>query len=129
MSRARGLGLLAACMMFAVAAPAWAHHGVAGYVSSKSTTIEGTVTKFDFSNPHTILALDVKDANGKVVEWQAEMTSPNHLMREGWTKTTLKPGDMVTISGYPSKSGANSVWIKSIAKSGGRPLPLTGDEN
>jgi hypothetical protein len=119
--------LLAVVGTLALVGPALAHHGVAAYQTDKNVTVEGKVTEFYFSNPHAVLALDVKDAQGNVMEWQCELTSPNHLVRAGWTSKTLKPGDRITVSGYPAKSGAGSMWIRKIAKANGQVLSTGSD--
>ena len=95
-----------------------AHHGHAGYEVANSVTITGTVSEFQFVNPHSIVIVTVKDEKGETQSWQAELTSPNHLIRAGWTATSLKPADQVTITGYRAKSGANSIWITKISANG-----------
>ena len=82
------------------------------------------VTAFDFSNPHTLVYVNVKQADGATVNWQGELTSPNNLARVGWTRRTLRPGDQITLSGFPAKNGDNSVWINKIVKSDGTQLPV-----
>ena len=69
---------------------AFAHHGTANFDTTKSVTVKGSVTNFQFINPHVTISLDVKDDKGNVQNWQGALTSPNHLMRSGWTKDTLK---------------------------------------
>jgi len=101
-----------------------AHHGTAAYQEDKWITVTGTVTSFSFANPHTLVYLDVKQSDGTVAKWQGEMTSPNHLLRAGWTKNTLEPGDVITISGLPAKKGMSSMWIRKIVKANGTELPL-----
>jgi hypothetical protein len=100
--------------LMAASAPMFAHHGTAAYDLSKTVTVKGKVTKFSFINPHCQVYFDVTDDKGAVEHWQAELTSPNHLIRTGWTKESLKPGDDVTISGYRTKDGTNSIWIGKI---------------
>ena len=95
-----------------------AHHGQAGYNVTETVTVSGTISEFQFVNPHSIVNLDVKDDKGETQAWQGELTSPNHLIRAGWTATTLKPGDHVTMAGYRAKSGANSMWITKISVNG-----------
>jgi hypothetical protein len=107
---------LGICLVFS--GSAFAHHGAAAYDMSKTITVTGTVTDFQFVNPHVLIAMDVKDASGKVEKWQGELTSPNHLSRAGWTKSTLKPGDQVTLIGGPAKSGSPTMWIRKIMKDG-----------
>jgi hypothetical protein len=105
-----------------ISVPLFAHHGTASYDTSKMVTVKGTLTDFHFINPHVLLFLDMKDDKGNVQKWQGELTSPNHLERAGWTRTSLKPGDQITISGFPAKSGANSMWIGKVLLSDGTPL-------
>jgi hypothetical protein len=100
--------------LFAVSAPMFAHHGTAAYDMTKTITIKGKISKFDFVNPHCQVFFDVINNKGLGEQWQAELTSPNHLMRTGWTKDTLKAGDEVTITGYRTKVGTNSIWIGKI---------------
>ena len=75
------------------------HHGTGTYDSTKSVTLSGTVTEFAFTNPHAALFFDVKDANGKIVNWAIEMNSPGVLARAGWTKRMFKAGDQITAKG------------------------------
>ena len=95
-----------------------AHHGQAGYNIKEAVTVSGMVTEFRFLNPHCIVEFDVKDDKGQVEKWQGELTSPNHLIRAGWTATSLKAGDQVTITGFRAKSGAPSLWITKILLNG-----------
>jgi Family of unknown function (DUF6152) len=96
-----------ALILSAVAAPLWAHHGDAGRYDENLVTLNGSVVELQMINPHSIVVLDVPDANGKVTRWQAEMGGPNALARGfGWTRNTLKPGDKITLIGRRVKSGA-----------------------
>jgi len=89
-----------------VGAPIYAHHGNAAY-SDKLTTFKGaTVTKWLWSNPHCIVEFDVKDDSGKVTSWTAETGSPEALRLAGWSKTSLRPGDVITIDLHAAKTGA-----------------------
>jgi hypothetical protein len=88
-----------------VCVPLLAHHGTGTYDSTKSVTLSGTVTEFAFTNPHAALYFDVKDAQGKIVNWAIEMNSPGILTRAGWTKRTFKAGDQITITVRPAKAG------------------------
>ena len=98
------LAAVAGAMLFAGAA--MAHHGVAGYDMTKTVTLHGTVTKFDFSNPHVVVYLDAKNEAGEVQHWTIEFASPVHMVRAGWSKTSMKAGDDVVIDTHPSKNGA-----------------------
>src|ERR1700693_5512568 len=121
--RNRFLGLAALSVaVLTIPAPVLAHHGTASYDTTKTVTVKGTVTEFQFVNPHVLIFMDVKDDKGNVQKWQGELTSPNHLERAGWTRTSLKLGDQITISGFPAKSGANSIWISKVLQADGTPL-------
>jgi hypothetical protein len=98
------LALIAgACM---APGPALAHHGTAGYSMDKVVALNGTVTKFDWNNPHCIIYMDAKRENGDVEHWVLELGAPVHMMRVGWTKTSLKPGDQILAETHPAKNGA-----------------------
>ncbi len=117
--------LIAFGVLFLLSGPAFAHHGAAAYDMSKTMTVTGTITDFQFVNPHVLISMDVKDPSGKVEKWQGELTSPNHLARAGWTKSTLKPGDQITLTGGTAKSGSPTMWIRKIVKDG-QEVPLGG---
>jgi hypothetical protein len=97
-----------------ISAATFAHHGTAAYDTSKTITVKGKVTKFNFINPHCQVYFEVTNEKGEAEQWQAELTSPNHLIRTGWTKESLKTGDDITITGYRTKDGTNSIWIAKI---------------
>lgn len=109
------------------AQPGLAHHGTAAYQEDKQVTVTGKVTAFDFSNPHALIYLDVKQSDGTTARWQGELTSPNHLVRAGWTRNSLRPGEQITISGLPAKAGASSIWIRKVVKADGTELPVVMD--
>ena len=94
------LGLLAICV------PALAHHGTGLYYGKEPITLKGTVTEFEWANPHVQIYFDVKDEKGTMVHWACETLSPGKLARNGWSREILKSGDAITITLNPSKSGA-----------------------
>jgi hypothetical protein len=98
----------------------FAHHGsVVSYDINKIVTMEGTVTEFQWRNPHVYVMYDVKDAQGKVVNWGAETHSPIVCEnQDGWTKSTLKPGDKITITVFPSKIGTARGLLAKIVLNG-----------
>ena len=97
-----GLGL------FLAAAPALAHHSFfAEFDASQPIKVKGTVTKVEWQNPHTWFYIDVKDETGKITNWGMEMGSPNLLMRIGWTRNSMKIGDVVTVEASRAKDGSN----------------------
>jgi hypothetical protein len=116
--------LILAAIFLLVPAVMLAHHGQAAYDVTQTVTIKGTVTNFKFSNPHCIVSLDVKDDKNQKQEWQGELTSPNHLVRAGWTAQTFKPGDEITLSGFRAKTGANSMWITKAVLANGEELKM-----
>jgi hypothetical protein len=86
-----------------------AHHGFAAeYDTSKTLKLTGTITKFEWTNPHAWFYIDVKNDDGTVTNWAFEMSSPNVLYRKGWTRTSLKPGDAVTIEAFRARDGSHN---------------------
>ena len=125
MKKPRVLVLAIAGLIFA-AAPAFAHHGTSEYDSSKSVSIHGTVVELEYVNPHALIVFNVKDENGQVSEWHAELQSPNLLSRRGWSRSTLKPGDEVIITGHPVKNGAHAMAAQKVVFADGRETPNMG---
>jgi hypothetical protein len=99
---ARPLRLLALLLS---ASALFAHHGNSAYDETARVSIQGTVTEFIWTNPHSQIYLDVKDKSGKVVNWGVETNSPGLLTRAGWTRRALKAGDKITIILCPAKNG------------------------
>jgi len=90
-----------------------AHHSFAVFFdATKDISITGKVTQFRFTNPHGLVVLDVTDAQGHVREWRAETNSPSVLVRRGWTRDAIKPGDIVTIEGWPSRDGKPYIRLR-----------------
>ena len=85
---------------------ATAHHGVAGYDMTKTITLHGTVTKFEWSNPHVVVYLDAKNEGGEMQHWTIEFAAPVHMVRAGWSKNVMKTGDDIVIDTHPSRNGA-----------------------
>ena len=124
------LSFIAFGILFAISGSAFAHHGGAAYDSSKMVTVSGTVTDFRFVNPHVMITMDAKDpASGKIEKWEGELTSPNHLARAGWTKSTIKPGDQVTMTGSALRSGAPAMAIRKVMKNGQEIGLMGGSDN
>ena len=100
------LRFLVAALMLSSAATAMAHHSYAIFDATKKVTITGKVVRFDFINPHTWLVVLVKDPQtGNDVEWRLEGMEPNSLARHGWKRTSLQPGDAVSVLINPMRDG------------------------
>ena len=100
------LALIAVTLIVAGTREATAHHSFAPFNMEAEKTISGTIKKFDWTNPHTWIWLDVAGDNGKVETWGIEGMSPNYLGRRGWTKNSLKPGDKVSIVVRPMRENS-----------------------
>lgn len=119
--------LFAFAFLILLSVPAFAHHGTAAFDMVGLTTIKGTVTKFDFMNPHVLIYVDVVGENGKIENWVSEYSSNNHLSRVGWDKNSLKVGEQVTITGHRARNGARVLELQcsecSVIDSQGKALP------
>jgi hypothetical protein len=105
-----------------ICAPVFAHHGNAAYEMSKTISFKATITKYDYTNPHTTIYFDVTDDKGNVEHWVAETTNPAMLNRVGWSRDTLKAGDQVTVVANPNKVGAKVVFLQKVVFSDGKEL-------
>ncbi|HET6143628.1 MAG TPA: DUF6152 family protein [Candidatus Acidoferrales bacterium] len=106
----------------AASAPMFAHHGSSAYDMTKTVPQKATITKFEYSNPHTQVYYDVTDDKGNVEHWVAETTNPAMLNRVGWSKETLKPGDQVTLMVNPNRVGAKVTFLEKVQFSDGKEL-------
>jgi hypothetical protein len=105
------------------AATATAHHSFAAeYDGKKPTTLSGTVTKVEWTNPHVHFFLDVKDPTGTTTQWEFTMGAVNGLFRRGWSKDMLKPGDTVTVDGYLARDGSRLANARLVTLSDGRKM-------
>lgn len=117
------LALALAFLAICAPAPVPAHHGFAvEFDKDSSLTLTGTVTKMEFMNPHIYFYVDVKDKNGKVVNWAFEGGPPNVIYRQGWRKDTLKPGDVVTVKGFRAKDGSHLAACATVKLPDGREI-------
>jgi uncharacterized protein DUF6152 len=122
--------LVTAAALFLPAIPVLAHHSFAAeYDGTKPIKVTGTVTKFDMTNPHSWVYLDVKDADGKVVNWGFETASPNALFRRGFKKDFLKPGSVVTIEGFLAKDGSHTGNAQKLLMPDGNTIILGTEVN
>ena len=104
--------------------PLLAHHGEANYDTTKVVSVKGTVTDFQFINPHVQIFLDVKNDKGEIEKWAGEARSPSMLGRlGGWDKNTIKIGDVITASGHQTKNGTNFLRLLKVVLPDGREMP------
>lgn len=107
-----------------------AHHGPAAYDRSQTVTVTGTVTRFDFVNPHVLIYVAVAAEDGGETVWSGELTSPNRLARMGgdvtWHGDLLGPGDVVTLTGNPARNGAPVMLLTRVVDAAGTVLTDSG---
>jgi hypothetical protein len=116
-------GMAVAAAVFAGTGPAAAQHAfTAEFDAAKPVKLTGTVTKIEWTNPHAYFFIDVRDESGKVTNWALEMGSPNGLMRQGWARTSLTIGDVVTVDGSRAKDGSNVANAKNVTLANGQRL-------
>jgi hypothetical protein len=101
----------------------WAHHGLAQFDTTHIVSLRGTVTDFQWIQPHALIHADLKDENGKVANWALELGSPTMLGRHGWSANSLKRGDQVTVFGYRAKDGSAYMSVGRIELADGKSLP------
>ena len=121
--RATALGVVVLGLIVGGAvSPLFAHHSFAMFDTAKRVTMAGTVTAFEWTNPHAFIYLDVKDDKGASVEWEIELMSLNHLRSYGWIRTTVKPGDVISATGGAARSGAPSMIASRVKLPDGREI-------
>jgi hypothetical protein len=109
--------------LLATGTPAFAHHSFAvHFVADRLIKVYGTVDEFTFRNPHGVLMLTAKGEDGSAELWKIETNSPNILRRRGWTETSIKPGDAVTVEGYPARDGSNFMRVYRVIYADGHEL-------
>ena len=114
---------IAALGMVLASVPAIAHHSFAAeFDSAKPIKLTGSVTKIEWMNPHAYFYIDVKDGSGNVTSWGLEMGSPNGLMRQGWTRNSMKVGDEIVVEGSRAKDGSNIANARSVVLGSGERL-------
>src|ERR1700730_14875544 len=112
-----------AVLLFSFAGSTYAHHGfVSWFDVTRLTTVKGTVTSFDWTNPHAYIYLDVKDEKGNIEKWSAELGALGMLTRAGWRRDTLKPGDEITAIGNRAKDGKPVIQRRKIVFANGQEL-------
>ena len=114
---------IAALIAVAAASQVSAHHAFsAEFDQSKPVKVQGEITRLEWTNPHAWLFIDSKGTDGKVVTWRFEMGAPNALLRSGWSKTDIKPGTQVTVSGFLARSGGSVGNAYQVRLADGRDL-------
>jgi hypothetical protein len=123
-------GVLSLGWLTTVSAPVSAHHGNAAYADEITEFKQATITKFAWANPHTLINFDAKDAKGEVVHMVVETAAPQALRLIGWAKTSLEPGDVITVRMYVAKNGNPAGRLQKIVLADGselRDTQLGGD--
>lgn len=108
--------------LFMVSSPALAHHSTAEYDMSQVTVVKGSVTQFEWTNPHAYIHVESKDDKGKVEKWAGELGSLGMLSRVNWNRDSVKPGDQITMYGNPAKDGKTMMHITKIVYANGQEL-------
>jgi len=116
------LTLSAVLLLISFAGSVSAHHATASFDMTKSMTVKGTVTGFDWTNPHVYIYVDVKDEKGAVEKWSVEMASTGMLARAGWRRDTVKAGDEITIFGNRAKDGRPFLHLSKVVFANGQEL-------
>src|SRR5262252_9032852 len=123
--RTRLLAAVTVAALLLAALPASAHHAFAAeFDQSKPIKLRGQVVKWELTNPHSWIHIDVKGPDGKAVTWMIEGASPNNLYRLGFTKESLPPGTDITVEGYQAKGGSTRAVGRNITFSDGKKLFL-----
>jgi len=118
--KARLIALVGVLGLLVVTTPISAHHSTTMYNMASPSTVTGTVKRFEWTNRHAYIYLEVKGDDGKVVEWEVEMMSLNHLKSYGWTRDTVKAGDVIACTGGAAKSGAPAMLSSLVKLNDGR---------
>jgi Family of unknown function (DUF6152) len=123
--RTRLWAVFTAASLLLAATPAWAHHAFAAeFDEKKPIKVRGAVVKWELTNPHSWIHIDVKEPDGKTVTWMIEGASPNNLYRLGFTKESLPPGTEILVEGYQAKDGSTRAVGRNITFNDGRKLFL-----
>jgi len=127
MHRAKSVLAVVALVMVS-AGLTFAHHGLSAYDEKNPITLKGTVTEFSWSNPHSQIYFDVKDDKGNVTHWACESLNPARLLRAGWSRHSLNPGDQITITLIAAKNGAPVGFLRKLVLADGTELGVNQRE-
>lgn len=123
------LGLTIVAALIAATMPLMAHHSFAAeFDSAKQIKLTGVVTKIDWTNPHVWFYFDVKEENGAVTTWGAEMGPPHLLQGSGWTRTTMKIGDTINVLGSLAKNGSKRLNARTVTTPDGKRMGAASSE-
>jgi hypothetical protein len=112
---------VAAGLLTVAAVPAFAHHSFAAeYDAAKPITLHGAVVRVEWTNPHARFYVEVKEPNGSAATWNLELASPNVLVRQGWTRNSLKVGDEITVTGSVAKDGSKMANARDVTLASGK---------
>jgi len=111
--------------LLVVSVPLFAHHGGVAYDMGRKVTLKGTITNFEWTNPHSQVHLDVTDEKGNVAHWDFETQPPSILIHAGWSRNSLKPGDQVTLIASPAKNGSTIGILNKVVLASGEELTPT----
>ncbi len=115
------IACVSVALSLVAAVPVAAHHSFAAeYDANKPVTLHGSVVRVEWTNPHARFYIDVKDADGSVTTWNLELASPNVLVRQGWTRSSLKIGDEITVSGSMAKDGSKMANARNVTLASGK---------
>jgi hypothetical protein len=121
--------ILAGVVVGLAAGPAVAHHSGAMFDRTKIVELKGTVKEFGWNNPHAHVAIDVANAQGVVEQWNIEAGSPNTMIKQGWRKSSLKPGDKVTLIIRPMRDGSKGGTLEGAVTAAGQKIGRDGPLN
>src|ERR1700680_4494996 len=107
---------------FIVSGSASAHNNPTAMYEPESVVLTGTVTRYEWANPHSIISVAVKTDKGTVEQWHAGILPPADMIRDGWTKETIKPGDQVTMTGRPGRHAQRIMWLESLVTAEGQKI-------
>jgi len=119
-------GLCALVVVVSATVPVLAHHGNASFDTSKEVTLKGTVTEYIWANPHCFLKFDAQDDTGKLRNWAVEVSNPTDMAKRGWSRSSFKIGDVVSVNLQPVKNSAPIGRLRSVTLPDGSSLTAMG---